>query len=51
MRHEVRFAPRANRACRFEPHCSMTSAAEIAVGALSASVQRPSFSMRMGTGS
>ena len=31
--------------------CSMTSAADIAVGAFSASAQRPSFSMRIGTGS
>ncbi len=31
--------------------CSMTSAADTAVGARSASAQRPSFSMRIGTGS
>ena len=52
MRDQHRFAARPQRrGRRCTRACSMTSAAEIAVGARSAIVQRPSFSMRIGSGS
>ena len=50
---DTRCTSRPVRICRAAStrDCSMTSAAEVAIGGLSASAQRPSFSMRMATGS